>query len=100
MGQAPEGGEGGGMSGLLMFVPLILIFYFLLIRPQQKRQKEVRQMQDGLKVGDRVSTTGGMHGTVAAVSDDTVTLRVAEKVKIEFDRAAISGVRSEKTESK
>jgi len=98
-GGGGEGGAqgGGGMSGILLLVVIFGIMYFLLIRPQQKRQKDVKQMQGNLKVGDRVTTTGGIHGKIAAVSDTTVSLKVAEKVTIEVDRNAIAGIRSGET---
>ena len=95
-GGGGEGG-GGGMSGILLLLAIFGIMYFLLIRPQQKRQKDVKQMQSNLKVGDRVTTTGGIHGKIAAVSDTTVSLKVAEKLTIEVDRNAISGIRSAET---
>ena len=98
-GGGGEGGAqgGGGMSGILLLVAIFGIMYFLLIRPQQKRQKDVKQMQSNLKVGDRVTTTGGIHGRIAAVSDTTVSLKVAEKLTIEVDRNAIAGIRSAET---
>ena len=100
MGQGGEGAEGGaGFMGMLPFVAILVIMWFLLIRPQQRRQKQTKFMQDNLKVGDRVSTTGGLHGTVAAVSEHSVTLKVAEKVKIDFDKSAIVGLRSAGTDS-
>lgn len=71
---------------LLMFV----IFYFLLIRPQQKQQKEHRAFIKALDKNQEVVTNGGIHGTVVLVKDDTVTLRVAENVKIEVDRVSIA----------
>ena len=96
-----SGGEGGGEgSGLMGMLPLILIvgiMYFLLIRPQQKRQKDVKLMQSDLKVGDRITTSGGIHGTITTISESTVSVKVAEKVKLEIDRTAIAGVRSAET---
>jgi len=97
-GGGGEGG-GGGMMGMLPLLAIFAIVYFLLIRPQQRRQKDVKQMQSSLKVGDRVTTTGGIHGKIAAVSDTTVSLKVAEKVMIEVDRNAIAGIRSPSTDS-
>ncbi len=100
MGSGGEGGEGGGgMLGMLPLLVIVAIMYFLLIRPQQKRQKDVKQMQSSLRVGDRVTTTGGMHGTIATISETTVSLKIAEKVKIEVDRSAITGIRSPSTDS-
>jgi preprotein translocase subunit YajC len=77
---------------LMSFLPLIfifVIFYFLLIRPQQKKQKDHAKLVGGLKSGDRVITTAGIHGLITNVKDHTVTLKVADNVKIEFDRSAV-----------
>ncbi|MBM7701395.1 preprotein translocase subunit YajC [Metabacillus iocasae] len=74
---------------LLMFA----IFYFLLIRPQQKRQKAVQQMQSDLKKGDKVVTIGGMHGTVEALDESQVIIKSADGSKLTFDRAAIREVK-------
>ncbi|NGY87371.1 preprotein translocase subunit YajC [Bacillus megaterium] len=75
---------------LLMFV----IFYFLLIRPQQKRQKNVQQMQSALKKGDKIVTIGGMHGLVEAIDESQVVVRGTDGSKLTFDRNAIREVRS------
>lgn len=81
----------GGM--LLMIVPLILIFYFMMIRPQSKQKKAREQMMKNLKVGDRVKTIGQMYGRVAEIKDNTVTIETGrDKVKLVFDRSAISTV--------
>jgi preprotein translocase subunit YajC len=86
----------GGSSGTTMFliqIPLIFgIFYFLMIRPQQKQKQERERMLSAVKRGDRVVTTSGLHGTVTGLSEHTVTLRVSDQVKLEFDRAAIGRV--------
>ncbi|MBX6394123.1 MAG: preprotein translocase subunit YajC [Alicyclobacillaceae bacterium] len=79
-------------SGILSIIVMFAIFYFLLIRPQQKRQKERQAMLSQLKKGDRVVTIGGIHGTIVDLDDDKVTLRVAETTKIVFERSAISSV--------
>lgn len=73
---------------LLMFV----IFYFLLIRPQQKRQKQVRAMQDNLQKGDKVVTIGGFHGTIHAIDESTIVIITGEGTKLTYDRAAIREV--------
>ncbi|WP_338555295.1 preprotein translocase subunit YajC [Paenibacillus sp. KS-LC4] len=73
---------------LLMFA----VFYFLLIRPQQKKQKQRTALLSQLKKGDKISTIGGMHGTIAELTDDTVVLRVNDTVKLTFERSAISSV--------
>jgi preprotein translocase subunit YajC len=91
-----QGAGGGGMSQtlptLVMFGAMFAIFYFLMIRPQQKQKQERERMLGAVKRGDRVVTTSGLHGTVTQLSDQTVTLRVSEQVKLEFDRAAIGRV--------
>jgi preprotein translocase subunit YajC len=83
------------MSTLLMFALIIGIFYFLILRPQQKRQKERQKLLEALKKGDKVVTSGGMYGTIAGLDDKTVLLQVAENLKIKFDRGAITTVVSE-----
>lgn len=80
------------------FILIAVIFYFLLIRPQQKRQKEHQALIAAVKSGDKVITSGGVHGIVANVKDRTVILKVADNVKIEFDRAAITSVEKAPTE--
>jgi len=93
MGQA--GATGGQTGGFTAFIPLILmfvIFYFLLIRPQQKKAKELRNMIDSLKKGDRIITSGGIHGTIASLDDTTITLEIAENVKIKINRGNVGTV--------
>ena len=72
------------------FLFMIAVFYFLIIRPNQKRQSEHKKFISGLEKNQEVVTEGGIHGTVVGVKDGTVTLRVAENVRIEVDRSAIS----------
>ncbi|WP_225071778.1 preprotein translocase subunit YajC [Desulfuromonas sp. CSMB_57] len=76
-------------SGLIMLVLMFAIFYFLLIRPQQKRAKEHKELIESLKVGDQVVTAGGIHGKVAALQDGIVTVEVATGVKIKVNRSSI-----------
>jgi preprotein translocase subunit YajC len=94
--------QGGGASGLLTtFLPLILIFvifYFLLIRPQQKRAKEHRHMLENIKKGDKVITSGGIYGVVESVEENTLTLKIAENVKVKFGKAYIATVRTKAEE--
>ena len=88
----PSGSEGG--NPLMAFLPLIIIFaifYFLLIRPQQKRAKDHRNFLDSLNRGDEVMTTGGLIGKITGLTDNVVTLEVADKVKVKVVRAQISG---------
>ena len=89
------GAAGGPAGGFTAFVPLILmfvIFYFLLIRPQQKKAKEHQKMIDNIKKGDRVITSGGIHGTVTSLGDTTVSIEIAEKVKIKLSRGNIAAL--------
>lgn len=95
MGPAPQGG-GQGLGALGSLIPLIIIFvifYFLLIRPQQKRAKEHRKMIENLKKGDKVITSGGIYGVVEAVGTNTVTVKVAENVKVKLGKAYIVALR-------
>ena len=85
----------GGSGGFASFIPLILmfvIFYFLLIRPQQKKTKEHRQMVDNLKTGDRIITSGGLHGRVTGVSESALTVEIAEKVRVKINRASVTAL--------
>jgi preprotein translocase subunit YajC len=95
---APQG-DANPMIGFLVqfgyFIPLFLILYFLLIRPQRQQAKQAEEMRKGLKKGDRVLTTGGMLGTVWGVDDTKVVLKVADEVKIEFARSAVVQVLTE-----
>ncbi len=87
-----------GMAGLAQFVPLILIFivfYFLLIRPQQKKAKEHQNYLSNLKKGDKVITGGGIYGQIAGIADNVVTLEIADNVRIKVSRSAIAGSASE-----
>ncbi len=89
---APGGGEGGGtMSFVLPMVFMVVIFYFLLIRPQQKKAKEHKALLDNLKKGDRIITNGGIIGTIVNIDDQLVNLEIAEKVRIEIARPYIAG---------
>ncbi len=93
LAMAPQGGEqgGGNMVGtLVMFGGVILIMYFMMIRPQQKRQKEHQAMLNAIKKGDKVVTSSGMHGKVVEVDEKTAVVEVAENVKIKFEKVAIS----------
>jgi preprotein translocase subunit YajC len=76
---------------LFPFAMMLLIFYLLVLMPTRKRQKKVQEFQAGLKVGDKVITTGGMYGEVTRVKDASVQLRIADKVNIEVAKAAIGG---------
>jgi preprotein translocase subunit YajC len=91
----PASGQGGGSNPIVTLLPLILIFgifYLLIFRPQQKRQKEHRIMLEALKKGDRVVTNSGLFGTVIGVKKSIVVLKIAENVKVEFQKAAIAAI--------
>ncbi|KAF0233815.1 MAG: preprotein translocase subunit [Desulfovibrionaceae bacterium] len=93
MGQPPAGADGGNQ--LMSFLPLVLmfvVFYFLLIRPQQKKQKETREMLKNLKRGDKVVTGGGIEGRIDAVTDDKVKVEIAPGVVITVLRAYVAGL--------
>lgn len=83
---------GSFMSLMITVVLMIAIFYFFLIRPQSKRQKETEKMLAALKKGDKVVTIGGIHGTVTSTKEKTVVLKVDDNTKIEFNRTAIASV--------
>ena len=92
---ASDPAAGGSMGAtLITFVLIILIFYFLIIRPQKKRDKEAKAMIDAMKKGDRVVTIGGIHGTIVAVREQTVVVKVDDSARIEFSKSAISSVSS------
>ena len=89
------------INPLMQFAPLILIFgvfWFLLIRPQTKRQKEHKEMLSNLKKGDKVVTNGGIHGTVIGVADRVVVLKIAENVKIEVAKGCVASLQPKKDE--
>jgi preprotein translocase subunit YajC len=91
----PAAPAGAGPNPLASFIPIILIFiimYFVLFRPQMRRQKEQRLLVSALKTGDRVVTAAGIHGMITNVKDTTVTVKVADNVKIEMEKSAISNV--------
>lgn len=95
MGTGGTGGGGGAGGGLGTFVPLILmfaIFYFLLIRPQQKKAKAHKQMLASVRKGDKVVSAGGLHGVITGITDDVVTMEIAPKVRVKVSRGSISGV--------
>ena len=86
--------ESGFTQVLFLYVPIALIFYFLVIRPQRRQQKKIKEMLGNLKKNDEVVTTSGIHGAVAIVKDKTVVVRVDEGCRIEFDRESIASVKS------
>ncbi len=89
---APGSGSGGMLSSLVPLVLMFVIFYFLLIRPQQKKQKAHDAMVAAAKIGDKIISSGGIHGVITNVKDRSVTVRIADNVKIELERIAIMTV--------
>ena len=92
MGGLPGGGGGGGLGSFLPLILMFVVFYFLLIWPQQKKAKAHRQVLSNLKKGDEVVTSGGLYGTITGITDTVVTLEIAEKVRIKVSRSSIAGV--------
>ncbi len=93
---APNGAQGGGdsmWSMLIFFGAMFAIMYFLMIRPQKKKQQEHKQMIDSIKKGDKVITSTGIHGTVTDVSEETFLVQIADNVHVRFERAAVSAIK-------
>lgn len=91
--QAATPGAGGASSysGILMMVLIFVVFYFFMIRPQQKRQKEIKKQREAMKAGDTVVTSGGIYGKVKDIKDTTVTIEIAENVRIKVDKNSVFG---------
>lgn len=95
LAMAPQGGEGGGgslISTLIMFGAIFAIFYFMIIRPQQKRAKEREKLLSNIEKGDKIITSGGVHATIVGIEEKTVLIEVAPNVKIKIERSAIGSV--------
>lgn len=97
LGPPPQGGSGTAfiLTQLPFFIAIFAIFYFLLIRPQQKERKRVADMRATLKKGDRVITAGGLIGTIVGLNEQTVTLKIADSVRVECLRSAVTGLRGD-----
>ncbi|HHV85861.1 MAG TPA: preprotein translocase subunit YajC [Petrimonas sp.] len=87
--QAASGAGGGMGTSLLMMVAIIAVFYFFMIRPQQKKQKEVQKAREAMKVGDKVVTSGGIHGRIKEIGDTWVLVEVADGVKLKFEKTSV-----------
>ena len=85
--QASQGGS--GWTSIIMMAAVILIFWLFMIRPQQKRQKEIRKAREAMQPGDKVVTSGGIHGKIKEVGEQTMLIEVAEGVRIRIDKSAI-----------
>jgi len=95
MGTGGAGGGGGQGSSFTAFIPLILmfaIFYFLLIRPQQKKAKAHKETLSTLKKGDQIVSSGGLHGVITGMTDDVITMEIAPKVRVKISRGSVAGV--------
>jgi len=94
---AAGGNSSGQMIGTLVtFALIFVVMYFLIIRPQNKKQKEMQKMVDAIKKGDKVVTIGGIHGTVASVKEGSVVVKVDDDCKVEFSKSAIASVSVDK----
>jgi preprotein translocase subunit YajC len=99
-GEAPAGCMGsGGITGLLPILAMVAIFYFLIIRPQQKQAKKLSAMRQSLKKGDRVVSGGGIHGVITNLKGDIVTVRIADSVKVDMDRNSLTLIESDGEEN-
>ena len=81
--------QGSGWSSILMIVLMFVVIYFFMIRPQQKRQKEIKKFRDSIKTGDKVITAGGIYGKVKDVKDTTILLEIADNVRITIDKNSV-----------
>jgi preprotein translocase subunit YajC len=95
LAQAAAGGDQAMIYQVVMWVGIIGVFYFFMIRPQQKKQKDLKNLLESLKKGDQVVTIGGIHGRIYTVEDNTVTLELDKGVKLTFDKSAIARTVSE-----
>ncbi|HBS86348.1 MAG: preprotein translocase subunit YajC [Bacteroidetes bacterium GWF2_38_335] len=84
-----EGGEGGGGAQLLFLVLIIGVFYFFMIRPQMRKQKELRKFRESLAKGDKIVTTGGIYGKIAEIKDNIVIIEVEDKMRLRIDINAV-----------
>jgi preprotein translocase subunit YajC len=98
--QAAANPTGQMVSTLVTFGLVFVVFYFLIIRPQNKKQKDMQKMIAGVKKGDKIVTIGGIHGTVYSVKEGTVVVKVDDDCRIEFSKSAVATVSVVKTEEK
>ena len=90
--------QGQGWGNIIFIVALVAIFYFFMIRPQSKRQKEIKKFRDSLKQGDKVITAGGIHGKIKNVKENTVTLEIADGMNITVEKTSIYATAPEESE--
>jgi len=86
---APAGAMGGNSMSILMMVLIFVVFYFFMIRPQTKRQKEIKKQREAMKQGDPVVTSGGIYGKIKDIKETTVTVEIADKVLIKVDKNSV-----------
>lgn len=86
---APASGQGSPLSMLVPFLCIGIIFYFLVIRPQSQKAKQAQALITALKTGDKIVTSGGLHGLISNVKETTVIVKIADNVKVEIDKAAV-----------
>lgn len=91
---------GGGLSGMIMIVAMIAIFYFFMIRPQSKKQKEIKKAREAMQNGDKVVTAGGIHGKIKDITESVITMEIAPGVCIKVDKASVYPAAAEKTAEK
>jgi preprotein translocase, yajC subunit len=84
-----QSAQGGGWSGMILIIAMIVIFYFFMIRPQSKKQKEIKKAREALGKGDKVVTAGGIHGTIREVADQTVLIDIAPNTTVKIDKGSI-----------
>lgn len=87
--QAPAAGGAGNLQGIGMMVLIFVVFYFFMIRPQQKRQKEIKKQREAMKTGDKVVTSGGIYGKIREVGETTVLIEIAENIRIKVDKNSV-----------
>ena len=100
---APQGGGGifgGGMDMMLVMLLIFVVFYFFMIRPQTKKQKEIQRQREAMKAGDKVVTSGGIYGKVKDIKDKTVTVEIADNVRITVDKNSVFATAVDASETK
>jgi preprotein translocase subunit YajC len=86
---APAAGGASGYTSILMMVAIFVVFYFFMIRPQSKRQKEIKKQREAMKPGDSVVTSGGIYGKVKDIKETTVTVEIADNVRVKVDKNSV-----------
>jgi preprotein translocase subunit YajC len=92
MGPPAEGQEGGQYSSFIFLILILVVFYFFMIRPQMKRQKEMRKFRDALAKGDKVVTSGGIHGKIKSIGETTIDIEISEGVVITVEKATVNPI--------